>query len=571
MPSHAFPGFHARISFLFAALSLLIAAGCSDEPTHPATEPSLSLEGGVVPEVVFEGESATIEAWGNARDMSFGRLVADVTSWPTDAIPGRIDIRAEADSRSTGGSTPFEAHVQLPPLLAGEYTVHFAGRGAIQPLTVLSARGWLRYRSFADPVLPDEMLMIHDDGTVVAHREGERGVVRLALERPAIAEIRSWFETAAFFDLDDRYVDDDEAEVGRVEIAYTQNDRAHRVFAEKDQMPDALSTLVDHLNRFTSRVLSTAPDLAPVTGYIEIDPVQADPGTERAMRLVLVNEGSETVTLSFPTQQQYDVVLLRPPFHDPNGPGSPDDGEGHDGMNGPGGGHNGPHHGANGNGPNDPDDVLLWNWAHGRSFDQTASEIVLEPNGVASFGVTWSGRDNAGDIVRPGIYHVRAQVLGEKPIRVRAARLLVTGEVPNRVPLVGTLSVDPATAGAATPREITLSVTNLNDFAVDVTFNSTQQFDLAVVDPHRGGSNGPNDPHQTDHRAIVWLWSDGRGFADVVETVTWAPGEVRSYTATWDGLDREEEPVEPGLYMLHAWTTGTERTAIRSISVVVSE
>jgi hypothetical protein len=118
-------------------------------------------------------------------------------------------------------------------------------------------------------------------------------------------------------------------------------------------------------------------------------------------------------------------------------------------------------------------------------------------------------------------------------------------------------------------REITLAVTNLNDFPVDVTFRSTQQFDLALIDPHRdrGHHDGPHDP---EGPGVLWLWSEGMGFGDVMETITWEPGEVRTYTATWDGLARDNDPVGPGLYMLHAWTTGSERAAIRSVSVVVS-
>lgn len=516
-------------------------------------ETALSLDGGAVPEVVFEGESPTIEAWGNAEGSSFGRLSVEVTAWPT-STPGRIDVRAVADPHALPGlgSASFEGRVDLPPLRAGEYTVHFGDQGAVHFLTVLSSRGWLHYRAFADPVLPDEMLLIQADGTAVAHREGEAGIVRLMLDRNAIREIRSWFDAAEFFELDDEYVGDDPAEVGRVELAYSEETRSHRVLAEKDRMPAALDMLVDQLSNLTSRVLASAPDLAPVTGHITIDPVQANPGTARTLRLVLVNEGEEAVTLSFPTGQQFDLELLLPP-QDPGGPGSPNN------------------DGNAGNDPNNPPNILLWNWSHGRTFEPTPSEIVLAPKDVETIEVSWNGHDNAGGLVGPGVYHIRGHLLGDNHVRIRAARLLVTGPVPNRVPLVGTLSVNPATASPATPREITLSITNLNDFAIDVTFNSTQQFDLAIVDPHRGGPPGPNnDPQTPGDSSVLWLWSEGMGFGDVVETITWDPGEVRTYTANWDGLDRANNPVGPGLYMLHAWVTGSERAAIRPVSVVVS-
>lgn len=46
----------------------------------------------------------------------------------------------------------------------------------------------------------------------------------------------------------------------------------------------------------------------------------------------------------------------------------------------------------------------------------------------------------------------------------------------------------------------------------------------------------------------VWRWSAGRMFAQVITELTFAPGESRTFTATWDLTDRTGSPLSPGDY-----------------------
>ncbi|MBI4169608.1 MAG: hypothetical protein HY510_06695 [Acidobacteria bacterium] len=46
----------------------------------------------------------------------------------------------------------------------------------------------------------------------------------------------------------------------------------------------------------------------------------------------------------------------------------------------------------------------------------------------------------------------------------------------------------------------------------------------------------------------VWRWSSGRMFAQVITELTFARGEARSFTVTWDQTDRKGVPVLPGEY-----------------------
>lgn len=46
----------------------------------------------------------------------------------------------------------------------------------------------------------------------------------------------------------------------------------------------------------------------------------------------------------------------------------------------------------------------------------------------------------------------------------------------------------------------------------------------------------------------VWRWSAGRMFAQVITALTFAPGESRTFTATWDLTDPRGAPLPPGDY-----------------------
>ena len=52
----------------------------------------------------------------------------------------------------------------------------------------------------------------------------------------------------------------------------------------------------------------------------------------------------------------------------------------------------------------------------------------------------------------------------------------------------------------------------------------------------------------TSGRREVWRHSAGRMFAQVITDLTLAPGESRSFTATWNQTDAKGKPVPPGRY-----------------------
>lgn len=74
------------------------------------------------------------------------------------------------------------------------------------------------------------------------------------------------------------------------------------------------------------------------------------------------------------------------------------------------------------------------------------------------------------------------------------------------------------------PVEFALAVANGSDETVELTFRDSGKADFAV---HDDGE--------------VWRWSADRAFAQVVETVTLAPGETIEFAGEWP------DP-EPGTY-----------------------
>jgi hypothetical protein len=259
------------------------------------------------------------------------------------------------------------------------------------------------------------------------------------------------------------------------------------------------------------------------------------------------------------------------------------------------------------------------------------TEVTLRPGASQTFSERWPGTDNRGNPVPPGIYHVTATIPSDQPIQPAMARVLVRGTIPEHMPLVGTLTVQPATAPLGTERTIQLAVTNLNEFDLTTTFPSSQRFDLALFDPRRIGGmgddhmpgddhgNGPDDdmpgdghgdghdddmpgddhgdghdddmpgddhddghdddmpgdghgdgPDDSDHRGLVWQWSADRAFEPTEEVVTWAAGSTVIFEAVWPGADLDGVTAGPGVYELRGWTTGRPGTAIRPVTVVVS-
>jgi hypothetical protein len=84
------------------------------------------------------------------------------------------------------------------------------------------------------------------------------------------------------------------------------------------------------------------------------------------------------------------------------------------------------------------------------------------------------------------------------------------------------------------PITLVLTVRNRLDTSVEVDFPSARTFDFVVV------------RQNTDD--VVWQWSDGRTFSQVATTLTFAPGETKTFSQTWEQRGSSGEQVRRDSY-----------------------
>ncbi|MFC7137213.1 BsuPI-related putative proteinase inhibitor [Halobaculum litoreum] len=109
--------------------------------------------------------------------------------------------------------------------------------------------------------------------------------------------------------------------------------------------------------------------------------------------------------------------------------------------------------------------------------------------------------------------------------------------------LAATLTVTPTEEGL----ELTLTVENVGDDAVDCSFADGQRAEFVAVD-----ADG----------AEAWRWSDDRGFAMALGNETLAPGETVAYDAVWASPPAGEYEVTGSL-------AATDAAASATMTVVV--
>jgi hypothetical protein len=91
------------------------------------------------------------------------------------------------------------------------------------------------------------------------------------------------------------------------------------------------------------------------------------------------------------------------------------------------------------------------------------------------------------------------------------------------------------------PVLMTLTWTNDSKAPQEVTFPSAQRYDVLV---ERDGQ-------------VVWQWSAGKFFAQVLTTLVIQPGDSRVFKIEWVQKDQQTEHVPSGEYVIRAWIYGT--------------
>jgi hypothetical protein len=528
-----------------AAAAFVPGCGDNDEATQPTSTSLPLVSGAVVPETAEEGQSIDIQIWGTRPDARWSLTGFEIGPTSGDII----EIRPVGghDSGTDPGVSEFSAVATLPPCTAGPRTIRIHGsNGRIDfPIHILPRNMLVRYTAEGRGA-GNETLMIAADGWAVAFRRGDVPPVRVSLPAEQVERIRGLFVDAGFMDLDDRYVSDPRTDSLLCKIVYNPDAEHHkRVVAEPSQAPVALLSLIDALHQLTGRILDAAPPPLSVTGDIEIRPQAGEVGSVRTIVLTLRNRASEAVTLHFPSTQLYDVAVIGAAPRDSMCGGN----GGGNGGGGNGGGHS--------SGPSDPPPMhaVIWNWAHGRTFEPTLSEIVLQPGEERTTELEWPGTDNEGVPVPIGEYQIMARIPAEQAVPVAPAHLVVGNPTP---PLVLRFAVEPRSAPQGAQRTLQLSIGNPGPDPVELVFSSAQIYDFMLDDP------------MTMMPGWDWRWSEGKGFPAVVTPLT-IPAEGRiEFSEPWDGRLTSGRVLRPGTYTMQAMLMLLDRPMTPTVEIQVT-
>lgn len=109
--------------------------------------------------------------------------------------------------------------------------------------------------------------------------------------------------------------------------------------------------------------------------------------------------------------------------------------------------------------------------------------------------------------------------------------------------MVALLELDKSSYEQGEPVELTLRLVNCSRRPITRTFPDAQRYDFAAK-PENGDE--------------VWRWSSGMAFAEDMGEETYEPSEQLTFTETWDQLDNDGRPVEPGQYEISAESTGCD-------------
>jgi hypothetical protein len=147
----------------------------------------------------------------------------------------------------------------------------------------------------------------------------------------------------------------------------------------------------------------------------------------------------------------------------------------------------------------------------------------------------------------------------------------------------GELSIDPAEAAPGTLRAIHFAFVNRTDDTLRLVFPSAQLYDFLLVLPPYApgpGDQGGNPSDSTEippthpggavnPPAVIWNWAYGQIFPDVMTEIVLAPGEVKSWEESWNGLSNEGLMVGPGVYALLARIPSNLPVPVDPIRVLV--
>jgi Flp pilus assembly protein TadG len=190
----------------------------------------------------------------------------------------------------------------------------------------------------------------------------------------------------------------------------------------------------------------------------------------------------------------------------------------------------------------DANGATLWAWSHGKSFSPSGSQRVLNPGQTWTIQDTWTFVGNDGQGAADGSYTLRgtllANYLGKSGPKY--GEQTVTISTPDS--LYVALSTNKSSYGPLETATLTLTVTNVVQSPVTVSFNSAQLYDFTVTN-----SSG----------TTVWTWSNGKTFDPTPQQVVLQPGESIVFQESWGLKQHNGMPVGAGTYTVRGTFLGS--------------
>ena len=126
---------------------------------------------------------------------------------------------------------------------------------------------------------------------------------------------------------------------------------------------------------------------------------------------------------------------------------------------------------------------------------------------------------------------------------VPSADAETTPVAPVAPPIAVTLQITPNPARRGTVVGFSLTARNTGPKTQTLRFNSGQSFEIIAT------------PEAAKDGAAVWHWSHGKSFMQSLRSEKLAPGQAKTWTATWNQSDDRAATLPRGKYTITAQVT----------------
>lgn len=176
----------------------------------------------------------------------------------------------------------------------------------------------------------------------------------------------------------------------------------------------------------------------------------------------------------------------------------------------------------------------------------TVGQLRLSPGQTQTFRAQIG--EEQGALV-PGRYQLRAHLTNSSQIEAKPVEIEV---VASSVQLRATLDKTQLKVGE--PLAIKIVATNTTQAAQTIRFNSGQSFDVLI-------SNEDGQP--------IWTWGANKRFTMALRSLRLAPGESKSFDATWTGEALPDFQIVPGTYSVQAVLTSNPRVFAAPVRIEI--